>query len=95
MSGHRAVRGPARGQPAGARAVGGVWAGVAVLVERDVVRHVGLGDLLVGQQRVAGGELRVPGHEHGRHHGGLHPLVVVRVDADLRREVFEIIAKNI
>ena len=33
--------------------VGGVWAWVALLVERDVVRHVRLGDLLVGEQRVA------------------------------------------
>ena len=47
------------------------------------MRHVRLGDLLVREQRVAGGELRVSGHEHGRHHGGLDPLVVVRVDADL------------
>ena len=47
------------------------------------MRHVGLGDLLVREQRVAGGKLRVAGHEDGRHHGGLDPLVVVRVDADL------------
>ena len=51
----------------------------------DHVAEVTIGDLLVGEQRVSGGELRVPGHEHGRQHGGLHPLVVVRVDADLRR----------
>ena len=34
------------------RAEGRVWPGVAVRVERDVVRHVRLRDLLVGQQRV-------------------------------------------
>ena len=33
--------------------VGRVWAWVALLVERDVVGHVWLGDLLVGEQRVA------------------------------------------
>jgi len=42
--------------------VGGVWAWVALLVERDVVRHVRLGDLLVGEQRVAWSKLRVSGH---------------------------------
>ena len=34
------------------RAEGRVWPRVAVRVERDVVRHVRLRDLLVGQQRV-------------------------------------------
>ena len=64
--------------------IGGVGPRVAGLVEGDVVGHVGLGDLLVGQQGVAGGELGVAGHQYRRHHGGLHPLVVVRVDTDLR-----------
>ena len=47
------------------------------------MRHVGLRDLLVRQEGVAGGELRVSGNQDGRHDGGLHPLVVVGVDADL------------
>ena len=51
---------------------------------------VTMGDLLVGEQRVSGGELGVPGHKDGRQHGGLHPLVVVRVDADLGRRYFVI-----
>ena len=51
---------------------------------------VTMGDLLVGEQRVSGGELRVSGHKDGRQHGGLHPLVVVRVDADLGRRYFVI-----
>ena len=73
--GQRALGGPG--------VVGTVGARVAVLVEGDVVRHVGLRDLLVRQEGVAGGELRVSGNQDGRHDGGLHPLVVVGVDADL------------
>ena len=73
----------AAGTPRPGVIVGGVGAGVAVLVEGHVVRHVGLGNLLVGEQGVAGGELGVPWHENGRHHGGLNPLVVVGVDTDL------------
>ena len=53
------------------------------------MRHTGLRDLLVGQQGVAGGELRVSRHQHGRQDGGLHSLVVVRVDTDLSREETE------
>ena len=45
--------------------------------------HVRLRDLLVGKQGVAGSELGVTGNQDGRHHGRLHPLVVVGVDADL------------
>lgn len=48
----------------------------------DVVRHVRLGQLLEGQQRVPWHEIVVPGHEHGGQNGALDTLVVVRIDAD-------------
>ena len=39
--------------------------------------------LLVGKKRVTRSELRVPGNQDRGKHWGLHPLVVVGVDADL------------
>ena len=57
--------------------------------EGDVVRHAGLRDLLVRQQGVTRGKLRVARDQDGRQYGGLHSLVVVRVDADLSREETE------
>ena len=59
----------------------GSW--VTLLVERDIVGHVRLRDLLVGKEGVAWRKFGVSWHEDRGHGRGVHPLVVIGVDAHL------------
>ena len=59
----------------------GSW--VTLLVERDIVGHVRLRDLLVGKEGVAWCKFGVSWHEDRGHDRGFHPLVVIGVDTHL------------
>ena len=59
----------------------GSW--VTLLVERDIVGHVRLRDLLVGKEGVARCKFGVSWHEDRGHDRGFHPLVVIGVDTHL------------
>ena len=59
----------------------GSW--VTLLVERDIVGHVRLRDLLVGKEGVARCKFGVSWHKDRGHDWGFHPLVVIGVDTHL------------